>query len=163
RPNIVGTVRNFADNPVQVKVGVQSDDGNVMSAQTYGRIIWPLTDSPFKIVLDHGANESQPFIVDVKNVDVPNYNLLVLSYNGMAVGEEKAFVGTIKNTGPFDVYNVSVFAAVHSPDHKSQLDTVRSNIIPFIRPGQEVEFTALPNPLIRSSVLYYSCAGLDFD
>src|SRR5262245_16623645 len=65
RPNIVGTVRNFADNPVQVKVGVQSDDGNVISAQTYGRIIWPLTDSPFKIVLDHGANESQPFIVDV--------------------------------------------------------------------------------------------------
>jgi hypothetical protein len=164
RINVVGTVRNFAPTPVQVTIGVETDDGRTLQTQTYGRVIWPLTDSPFKFVLDRGVNASDPFIMDVQEVKVSNYaSMLVLSYESMAVGEEKAFVGTIKNTAPFDLYNVSVFAAVHSPDHKSQLDTVRSNVIPVIKPGEEVEFTAIPDPAIRSDVLYYSCAGLDFD
>lgn len=164
RLNVVGTVRNFSDAPVHVTVGVETDDGRTLQAPTYGRMIWPLTDSPFKIVLDRGINASDPFIVDVREVEVSNYNsMLLLNYNSMAVGEERAFVGTIKNTGPFDVYNVSVFAGVHTPDHKSQLDTVRSNILPVIKPGEEVEFKAIPDPAIRSDVFYYSCAGLDFD
>lgn len=163
RLNVIGTVRNFATAPVQVTVGVETDDGRTLQAPTYGRIIWPLTDSPFKFVLDRGTNSSEPFIMDVKEVEVPHYNMLVLNYSGMAVGEERAFVGTIKNTALFDMYNVSVFAAVHSPDHKSQLDTVRSNVIAVIKPGEELEFIAMPDPAIRSDVLYYSCAGLDFD
>ncbi|AFU59263.1 hypothetical protein Ngar_c23370 [Candidatus Nitrososphaera gargensis Ga9.2] len=165
RVNVVGTVRNFASTPVQVTVGVETDDGSTLQKQTYGKVIWPLTDSPFKFVLDDGVvNAGEPFIMDVQEAKVSNYDsMLILSYNGMAVGEEKAFVGTVKNIAPFEMYNVSVFAAVHSPDHMSQLDTVRSNIIPVIKPGEQVEFTALPDPAIRSDVLYYSCAGLDYD
>ena len=164
RVNVVGTVRNFALTPVQVKVGVVTDDGRTMQTPTYGRVIWPLTDSPFKFVLDRGVNASEPFIMEVQESKVPNYNnMLVLSYGSMAVGEERAFVGTIKNIGPFDAYNVSVFAGIHSPDHKSQLETVKSNIIPVIKSGEELEFTALPDPAIREDVLYYSCAGLDYD
>jgi hypothetical protein len=164
RLNVVGTVRNFADTPVQVTVGVKTDDGRTLQTPTYGRVIWPLTDSPFKFVLDRGTNASDPFIMDVQEVEVTNYNsLLVLNYDSMAVGEERAFVGMIENIGQFDVYNVSVFAGVHSPDHKSQLETVRSNVIPVIKPGEEVEFIAVPDPAIRSDVFYYSCAGLDYD
>jgi hypothetical protein len=163
RLNVVGTVRNFADTPVRVTVGVQTDDGRTLQGPTYGRIIWPLTDSPFKFVLDRGTDAGEPFIMDIQEVEVTHHNMLVLNYSGMAVGEERAFVGTVKNTAPFDMYNVSVFAAVHSPDHKSQLDTVRSNVIPVIKPGEELEFIAMPDPAIRSDVLYYSCAGLDFD
>lgn len=164
RLNVVGTVRNFADIPVQVTVGVQTDDGRTLHTQTYGRVIWPLTDSPFKFVLDPGTSASDPFIMDVQEAEVTNYNsMLMLNYGSMAVGEKRAFVGTIKNTGPFDVYNVSVFAGVHSQDHKSQLETVRSNIIPVIKSGEEVEFTAIPDPAIRHDVFYYSCAGLDYD
>jgi hypothetical protein len=164
RVNVVGTVRNFAAVPVQVAVGVETDDGRTLQASTYGRIIWPLTDSPFKFVLDSGTNAGDPFIMDVKEVEVSNYNsMLVLNYGSMAVGEERAFVGTIENTGPFNVYNVSVFAGVHSPDHKSQLDTVRSNVVPVIKSGEKVEFAAIPDPAIRPDLFYYSCAGLDFD
>lgn len=162
--NIVGTVRNFGDLPVQVIVGVKNNNGEILETQTYGRIIWPLTDSPFKLVLDPGKDANDPFIVDIKEAKVSNHNsMLVLKYGSMAVGEERAFVGTIKNTGPFDIHNVTVFAGVHSPDHKSQLDTVRSNVIPVIRSGEEVEFAAVPDPAIRSEVFYYSCAGLDYD
>jgi hypothetical protein len=164
RVNVIGTVRNFASTPVQVTMGLATGDGRTLQTPSYGRIIWPLTDSPFKFVLDRGANASEPFIMDIKEVEVPNYNsMLLLNYTSMAVGEERAFVGTIKNIGPFNMYNVSVFAAVHSPDHKSQLDSVRSNIIKVIKSGEELEFIALPDPAIREDVLYYSCAGLDFD
>jgi hypothetical protein len=163
RANVVGTVRNFADAPVQVTIGVETDDGRTLQAPTYSRIVWPLTDSPFKFVLDSGTGAGEPFIMDVQKVPVPHYSALVLNYTGMAVGEERAFVGTVKNIAPFDMYNVSVNAAVHSPDHKSQLDTVRSNIIPVIKPGEELEFIAVPDPAIKSDVLYYSCAGLDYD
>jgi hypothetical protein len=164
RLNVVGTVRNLSDAPVQVTVGVETDDGRTLEVPTYGRVIWPLTDAPFKIVLDGGVDASDPFITDVREVQVANYNsMLMLYYGSMAVGEERAFVGSIKNIGPFDVYNVSVFAGVHSADHKSQLETVRSNVIPVIKPGEEVEFAAIPDPAIRSEVFYYSCAGLDYD
>jgi hypothetical protein len=164
RLNVVGTVRNLSDSPVQVTVGVDTDDGKTLEAPTYGRVIWPLTDAPFKIVLDSGVNASDPFIMDIKEVQVANYNsMLVLNYGSMAVGEERAFVGTIENIGPFDVYNVSVFAGVHSADHTSQLETVRSNVISVIKSGEKIEFAAIPDPAIRSEVFYYSCAGLDYD
>ncbi len=164
RVKVVGTVRNFASTPVQVTIGVGTGDGRTLQTPSYGRIIWPLTDSPFKFVLDRAANASEPFIMDIKEIEAPNYNgMVVLSYDSMAVGEKRAFVGTIKNIAPFDIHNVSVFAAVHSPDHKSQLDTVRSNVIKVIKSGEEFEFIALPDPAIREEVLYYSCAGLDFD
>src|SRR5438093_5486978 len=52
RVNVVGTVRNYASAPVYVTVGVETDDGRTIQASTYGRVIWPLTDSPFKFVLD---------------------------------------------------------------------------------------------------------------
>ncbi|HXG07652.1 MAG TPA: hypothetical protein VNI77_10045 [Nitrososphaera sp.] len=165
RQNVIGTVRNYGQLPVQVIVGVQASNGKTYESPTYGRVIWPLTDSPFKIILDKGITAGEPFLREVKEVyDVPNYNtMLVLNYSSMAVGEERAFMGTISNTGPFEVYNVSVFAGIHSPDHKFQLDAVRSNIIPVIRPGEEVEFSALPDPTIKSDMFYYSCAGLDYD
>ena len=164
RVNVVGTVRNYAPTPMQVTVGVVTDDGKTVQTPTYGRVIWPLTDSPFKFVLDRGLNASDPFIMDVHEANIPNYNgMLILSYESMAVGEERAFVGTIKNVGPFEVHNVSVYAGIHTPDHKSQLEAVRSNVIPVIKPGEEVEFTALPDLAVRKDVFYYSCAGIDLD
>jgi hypothetical protein len=162
RVNVVGTVRNMGDVPVQVTVGVKDGD-RTLEAPTYGRVVWPLSDSPFKFVLEPGSSPGRPFLMEVKEVQALHYNILTLAYDGMAVGEDRAFVGKIKNTGPFDMHNVSVFAAVHSPDHKSQLDTVRSNVIPVIRPGEELEFVAVPDPAIRQDVLFYSCAGVDFD
>jgi hypothetical protein len=162
RVNVVGTVRNMGDVPVQVTVGVQDGD-RTLHTPTFGRVVWPLSDSPFKFVLEPGSSPGYPFLAKVEEVQAPYYNMLTLAYDGMAVGEDRAFVGKIKNTGPFEMRNVSVFAAVHSPDHKSQLDTVRSNIIPIIRPGEELEFVAVPDPAIKQDVLFYSCAGVDFD
>jgi hypothetical protein len=164
RLNVVGTIRNSGTVPVKAIIALNVEDkgeNSVVQSETYGRTIWPLNDSPFKFVIDSG-NASEPFIMNVSEVDVVNYGMLVLNYSSMAAGEERAFVGTIRNDAEFDVHNVSVFASVRGYD-ATQLDTVRSNIIPVLKAGEEQSFMATPDAAIRSSVYYYSCAGLDYD
>ncbi len=164
RLNVVGTIRNTGNRPVQVTMGLNLHDINghhVVQQSPYGRIVWPLNDSPFKFVLSSGS-AGEPFIMDVKEVQAPNYLVLMLNYSSMAVGEEKAFMGTIKNTASFNVYNVSIFASVRS-DNATQLDTVRSNVIPVLTPGKEQIFVATPDPSVKSRVFYYSCAGVDLN
>jgi hypothetical protein len=164
RLNIVGTVRNTGTLPVQAMVGleVQDESGSVIEQQpTYGRIMWPLNDSPFKFVIESGT-AGNPFIADVKEVKAIHNDMIILNYSSMAAGEERAFVGTVKNNAPFDIYNVSIFASVRS-DNATQLDTVRSNLIPVLKVSEEQPFIAIPDPAVKSKVYYYSCAGLDYE
>ena len=164
RLNVVGTIRNTGPLPVQATMGLEVEDNGksrVVEQPTYGRIIWPLNDSPFKFVIESGS-AGDLFIADVKEAKAANYGSVVLNYSSMAVGEERAFVGTVRNTAPYDIHNVSVFASVRS-DNATQLDTVRSNVIPVLKAGEEQRFVALPDPSVKSKVYYYSCAGLDFD
>src|SRR5215204_1272470 len=134
RLNFVGTVRNTGTLPVQVIVGleVQDENGIRMEQQpTYGRIIWPLNDSPFKFVIDSGT-ASHPFIADVKEVEVTHItDAIILNYTSMAAGEEKAFVGTVKNNAPFDIYNVSFFSSflIYNSTH---FYILKINLIPFL-------------------------------
>jgi hypothetical protein len=163
--NIVGTVRNTGSLPVQTMVGleVQDETGIRIERQlTYGRIIWPLNDSPFKFVIDSGT-AGHPFIADVKEVDPTHItDMIILNYTSMAAGEERAFVGTVKNNAPFDIYNVSVFASARSKN-ATQLDSVRSDVIPVLKASEEQPFIAITDAAVKSRVYYYSCAGLDLD
>jgi hypothetical protein len=163
--NIVGTVRNTGRLPVQTTVGleVQDETGIRIEQQlTYGRIIWPLNDSPFKFVIDSGT-AGHPFIADVKEVDATHTtDMITLNYSSMAAGEERAFVGTVKNNAPFDIYNVSVFASARS-ENATQIDSVRSNVIPVLKASEEQPFIAITDAAVIPRVYYYSCAGLDLD
>lgn len=163
--NIVGTVRNTGALPVQAIVGLEVQDENgirIEQQPTYGRIIRPLNDSPFKFVIDSGTT-GHPFIADFKEVEVTHItDMIILNYTSMAAGEENGFVGTVKNNAPFDIYNVSVFASARS-DNATQLDSVRSNVIPVLRASEEQPFIAITDAAVKSRVYYYSCAGLDFD
>lgn len=163
--NVVGTVRNTGALPVQAIVGleVQDEKGIRIEQQpTYGRIIWPLNDSPFKFVIDSG-NAGHPFIADFKEVEATHTtDMIILNYTSMAAGEERAFLGTVKNNAPFDIYNVSVFASARS-ENATQLDSVRSNVIPVLKASEEQPFIAITDAAVKPEVYYYSCAGLDFD
>lgn len=164
RLNIVGTVRNTGILPVQAMVGlkVKDESGSRIEHQpTYGRIMWPLNDSPFKFVIE-SEPAGDPFIAQVKEVEAIHNDMIVINYSSMAAGEERAFVGTVKNNAPFDIYNVIIFASVRS-DNASQLDTVRSNLIPVLKSSEKQPFIAIPDPAVKSRVYYYSCAGLDYD
>jgi hypothetical protein len=163
--NIVGTVRNMGVLPVQAIVGLEVQDENEIRIEqqpTYGRIIRPLNDSPFKFVIDSGTS-GLPFIADFKEIEATHItDMIILNYTSMAAGEERAFFGTVKNNAPFDVYNVSVFASARS-DNATQLDSVRSSVIPVLRASEEQPFIAITDAAVKPEVYYYSCAGLDFD
>jgi hypothetical protein len=163
--NVVGTVRNTGALPIQAMIGLEVQDENGIRIEhqpTYGRVIWPLNDSPFKFVIDSGTT-GLPFIADFKEVEATHTtDMIILNYTSMAAGEENAFVGTVRNNAPFDIYNVSVFASARS-DNATQLDSVRSNVITILKAGEEQPFVAIADPAVKPEVYYYSCAGLDLD
>jgi hypothetical protein len=171
--NVVGVVNNVGRVPISVTVGLNTTTANVDSSKAaityfmkesiYGRIVYPFTGAPFKfIVKPQQVIASKAFIVNVNQISVPNWNVLSLDYSNMPIGKDGALVGTAKNIGPFDLHNVSVYASVHSRNG-TQIDSVKSNIIPVIKPGQQIAFVAKPDPAVKSGVFYYSCAGFDLN
>jgi hypothetical protein len=171
--NVVGVVNNFGTAPVSVTVGLNAaatTAGNSKTAGTsffkqpiYGRIIYPFTGAPFKFVIaPRQVITGKAFIVDVNHISVPNWNVLSLNYSNMPVGKDAALVGTARNIGSFDLHDVSIYASVHNRNG-TQIDSVRSNVIPIIIPGQQIAFVAKPDAAVKSDVFYYSCAGLDLD
>ena len=135
-------------------------------APTFARVIYPGTGAPFKIVLERSgvsmASIGQPFIYAFNQLDTTYYDILKLNYTNMAVGSERALVGTVENTSPFSVHNVRVYASAHD-NNQTQIDSAISKNIPTIEPGQEIQFELIPNPSIKSDVIYYSCAGVELD
>ena len=166
--NIVGVVDNTGHVPVQINMGLKTIDKNngsttTMIQPTYGKIIYPLTGAPFKFVVNDYNNSvipSKAYISSIKEIPTPFFKLLRLNYTNTPVGKDRSLVGTVKNIGSVDVQDVSVYASAH--DNKTtQIDSVRSGTIPVIKPGEEVAFSANPDPAIGPKILYYSCAEID--
>jgi hypothetical protein len=175
--NIAGLLKNDGDMPVHVIVGlnitskisafdtIASPDQHVSTIQntTYSRIVFPSTSSPFKFAVPPDSSIIQKaFIADIQEFPVPLYDNLVLNYSNVPVGDNKALVGTVKNVGLVDIHNVSIYASVHDKN-RTQVDSVKSNLIPVLEPSQESGFNAIPDPNLRDEVEYFSCAGLDYD
>ncbi|MBV9178658.1 MAG: hypothetical protein JO297_16655 [Nitrososphaeraceae archaeon] len=172
RLNIIGVVDNNGKIPVRITVGLNTLDKNdksgvttttTMTDPTYGNIIYPLTGAPFKFVISPNQSvKGAAFISSIRQVPVPYYNVLRLNYSNMPTGNDRALVGTAKNVGPFDLHDVSVYASVHDKNG-IQIDSVKSNVMSVIKPGQEVAFTAIPDSAISPHVFYFSCAGVSLN
>jgi hypothetical protein len=171
--NVVGVVNNLGRVPVGVTVGLNTAATTVDSSKDaptffikqpiYGRIIYPFTGAPYKFVIGpQQVVKGKAFIVDVNQISMANWNVLSLNYSNMPKGKDAALVGTARNIGSFDLHDVSVYASVHNRNG-TQIDSVRSNVIPIIKPGQQIAFVAKPDAAVKSDVFYYSCAGLDLD
>lgn len=163
--NIVGIVNNKGDVPLQITMGLNITNVGGKTAtlqeQPYTNVIFPGKGAPFKFKLAEGqAAAGKPYILKAEKVDQSFFNTLVFNYTNMAVGKEKALVGTVKNAGPFEYRNLTVFASVHDKD-MVDLDSVRSNVISVLRPGEVATFEARPDPAVKADVYYYSCAGFD--
>jgi len=174
---LMGVVHNTGDIPLEVKLGldITTDTDNATEttvteeATTYSRVLYPYSVSPFKFSIKSPDRESQttligkPFINKYEKLSTPNYDALVtLNYTNIPSEENAALVGTVKNSGPFDLRNVTVYASAHD-ENRTQIDSVKSNVIPVIEPGQEMAFTAIPDLTIKSQIKYYSCAGVDMN
>jgi hypothetical protein len=165
--NVIGVVDNNGKVPISVSVSLNTVDKSsgvirTLTDPTFGNILYPFTGAPFKFIIEPNQPvKGTAFISSVKQIPVPYYNVIRLDYSNMpaANSSNKALVGTAKNIGPFDLHDVSVYASVH--DRKGiQIDSVKSNVIPLIKPGQEAKFIALPDSTIAPYIYYYSCAGV---
>src|ERR687888_281402 len=166
RLNIIGVVDNNGKVPVSVTVslntiGKKSVVINTMTDPTYGNIIYPFSGAPFKFIIQPNQSvKGTAFISSIKQIPLPYYNVLRLNYSNMpSASSNKALVGTAMNIGPFNLHDVSVYASVHDRNGV-QIDSVESNVIPLIKPGQEAKFIALPDSTIAPYIYYYSCAGV---
>jgi hypothetical protein len=165
--NLIGVVQNKADTPLEVKIGVNITKPNnissILTSKTFGNIIHPYVAAPFKFTI--GSDESfngLAYPIKTKKVAKPLFMDLTQKYSNYATNDRNALIGMIKNTGSNVIKNITVYASVHSING-TQIDSVKSNVIPVIYPDEEISYQILPDSAIKDSVYIYSCAGLDIN
>ena len=165
--NLVGVVQNNAGAPIEVKIGVNITKPNnissILTSNTFTNVIYPYTAAPFKFTIS--SNElfkGLAYPIETKEVAKPFLLELRQNYANLATDDEKAVVGTIKNKGFNIIKNVAVYASVHSING-TQIDSVKSTVIPVIHPDEEISYKIIPDSAIKDDVYIYSCAGLDIN
>jgi hypothetical protein len=166
--NVIGVVDNNGKVPISVAVSLNAIDKSsgatkTLTDPTFGNIIYPFTGAPFKFIIDPNQQSVKgiAFISSVKQIPVPYYNVIRLDYSNMpaANSSNKALAGTVKNIGSFNLHDVSVYASAHDKNG-IQIDSVKSNVINLLKPGQQAQFIALPDFNTAPRIYFYSCAGV---
>jgi hypothetical protein len=164
--NIIGVVTNYGVTSEQVVVGLnihnKIDDSNItLNDTTFSKIIYPGKESPFKFKISTDYDVlGKPHVIQMKKVNDPFYNVIIQNYSNFPVGQNKELVGTLKNTGNVMMQNISVYASVHNKNG-AQIDSIKSNSIPILKPGEVKSFSARPDNSIVKDANYFSCAGFD--
>lgn len=165
--NLIGVVQNNAGTPLEVKVGVNitkpHNTSSILTSNTFSNVIHPYVAAPFKFTIS--SNESfngLAYPIETKTVAKPFFMDLTQKYSNRATDNEKALVGTIKNTGSNIIKNIAVYASVHSING-TQIDSVKSTVIPVIYPNEEIGYKIIPDSAIKDGIEFYSCAGLDIN
>jgi hypothetical protein len=164
--NIIGVVTNYGVTSEQVVVGLdihnKIDDSNItLNDTTFSKIIYPGKESPFKFKISTDYDVlGKPHVIQMKKVNDPFYNVIIQNYSNFPVGQNKELVGTLKNTGNVVMQNISVYASVHNKNG-AQIDSIKSNSIPILKPGEVKSFSARPDNSIVKDANYFSCAGFD--
>jgi hypothetical protein len=166
--NIVGTVENNNNLPVQMLIGLNTTNKSSNTvyqaiAKPYGKIIYPYREAPFKIKLSSSPDVKsigKPFVYEARNVNMPYYDVVRLNYSNTPL-QNGSLIGSIKNIASFDIHDLTIYASAHNKSG-AQIDSVRSHLIPILRSGETVMFSVSSDPAVRSKVLFYSCFGVDF-
>ena len=163
--NIVGTVENNNDVPIQMSIGLNTTSSNNtvshLIAEPYGKIIYPYREAPFKLKISSSDVNpiGKPFVYQARNVNIPYYDVIRLNYSNTPT-QNGSLIGSVKNIASFDVYDLTIYASAHNQSG-AQIDSVRSHLIPVLRSGERVMFSVYPDPAVRSKVSVYSCFGVD--
>lgn len=166
--NVVGTVENGNDIPIQAVIGINATTGSsksvsLLMTEPYGKVIYPYREAPFKFSTPSSYDVKsivKPFLYLVRNVNIPNYDVIRLNYSSTPL-QNGSLVGSVKNIASFDVHDLIIYASAHDRSG-AQIDSVRSHLIPVLRSGERVMFIVSSDPAVRSKVAFYSCFGVDF-
>jgi hypothetical protein len=163
--NIVGTVENNNDVPIQMLIGLNiTNSNNTIShlvAEPYGKIIYPYREAPFKLKISSNLKPTgKPFVYEEREVNIPYYDVIRLNYSNVPI-QNGSLIGSVKNIASFDVRDLTIYASAHDQSGE-QLDSVKSHLIPILRSGERVIFIVSPDPAVRPRVSFYSCFGVDF-
>jgi hypothetical protein len=137
--NIVGVVTNYGTTSEQVTVGLdvhnKIDGSNTtLNDPTFSKIVFPGKESPFKFKISRDYDVlGKPYILETQMLNEPFYNVIV--------------------------QNITVYASVHDKNG-SQIDSIKSNIIPILKPGEIKSFSARPDNAVVKYANYFSCAGI---
>jgi len=166
--NIIGVVTNLGTTSEQVTVGLDvqkkiDNSRTTLQDATFSKIIYPGKESPFKFKINDDYDvQGKPYVLQTESTSDPYYNIILQNYSNFPVGENKELVGTLKNNGSVVVQNISVYASVHDKNG-TQIDSIQSNVIPILKPGEVKPFSASPDNTIVNNANYFSCAGFDPD
>lgn len=166
--NLIGSLRNQAETPVELIYDINSlnlskSQSDIFKSFSFANVVYPDSVVPFKFVsTDKELLKHFPEMLKIKKVDKPLFSDISHEYSNLAEGNEKILSGKIKNTGSTIIKDIVVYASVHAKN-TTQLDSAKSDVIPTLRPGEGKSYKIIPDPLIRSDVYYYSCAGLDIN
>jgi hypothetical protein len=158
---VFGSVRNMENQPVLAKIKVTVNTGdNKFSASSILPVIFPSKDMPFKFRFPQISTGipilQNPQISFILTNSKP-LNLEVSYDKTLVRHPDGHLTGFITNTGNDTLYNVNVYALVHSKNNEF-LDEVQSTQpITKMSARDTKQFIMYPDSTIAKQVTYYSC------
>ena len=156
-------------SPVEITLGLNvyndfSKRYDIIKEHPFKKLIYDTNEPvPFKFTINpvkyQIKSDSVPFIQDIKKAGLqsPKINTFTLKYDEALLGPSKELHGTVKNTAPNTIKNLTLYAIVHGKNGV-QVDSVKTKI-PVIKPQETANFSLLPDKAVKNLVLVYSCVG----
>lgn len=161
---VVGAVKNTEDYPVLpvVYLTISDTDGELSITQSLPRVS-PNKDIPFKIKIPEISGNSaliRAHDVSFEPDDSEESKIEVIYDRSLKKYADGHLSGKIINNGNQTEYNVKIYATIHG-ENNSFIDVAKNlEKIDKIEPGQIIEFTMYPDPVVAENVHYYSCFAL---
>ena len=98
--NIVGTVENNNDVPIETAIGINAitGDGNAaphLVTEPYSKVIYPYSEVPFKVKVSSGLKPvGKPFAYQARNVNIPHYDVIRLNYTNTPI-QNGSLIGSV--------------------------------------------------------------------
>lgn len=162
---VVGVVKNTEAYPIDSHLVLTViDDGKTISVSQDLPSVAPNKDIPFKIRIPQVTGQNvildKPAVTFNQSAVLPPSDIQVMYDNTLIRHDDGHLTGRITNNGNHTEYDVKVYAAIHGPNNRFMDTGINVEKIEKIEPGQIVEFSIYPDPLVASDVNYYSCFNI---
>ena len=167
--SIAGSNKLTLNYPIEVTVALNAYNNYLNNYETikdtpFKKVIYDVNEPvPFKFILNSSKyqlkSDFSPYIYSIRKADIQStkINTFSLNYNEANLGPNKELFGTVTNTGPSTIRNLTLYAIVHAKNG-TQIDSVKT-IIPVINSNETKGFSFIPNKVIKDLVFTYSCVG----